>query len=105
MTALRGTAALSRAYLLRSVRSRTSLFWNFAFPLLWLFVFGYVFAGGTTEGVAYLLPGLFVITILAISFAGVSYRLVNERERGTLRRYRVTPVRAPAIVLSTALAA
>ena len=105
MRALRGTAALARSYLLRSARSRTSLFWNFAFPLLWLFVFGFVFAGGTSEGVAYLLPGLFVITILAISFAGVSYRLVNERERGTLRRYRVTPVRAPAIVLATGLAA
>ncbi len=105
MSAFRGTAALTAAYLRRSFRSRTSLFWNFAFPLLWLFIFGYVFAGGTAEGVGFLMPGLFVITILAISFAGVSYRLVNERERGTLRRYRVTPVRAPAVVLATAAAA
>lgn len=104
MSAFRGTAALTTAYLRRSFRSRISLFWNFAFPLLWLFVFGYVFAGGTAEGVGFLLPGLFVITILAISFAGVSYRLVNERERGTLRRYRVTPVRAPAVVLATSAA-
>lgn len=104
MSRLRGTGALFRAYLLRSFRSRTSLFWNFAFPLLWLFVFGFVFAGGTAEGVGYLLPGLFVITILAISFSGVSYRLVNERERGTLRRYRVTPVTASAVVIATALA-
>lgn len=102
MTALRGTTVLARAYLKRSFRSRTSLFWNFAFPLLWLFVFGYVFAGGTTEGVEFLMPGLFVITILAISFAGISYRVVNERERGTLRRYRATPVGATAIVLATA---
>lgn len=99
---LRGTGALCRAYLLRSFRSRTSLFWNFAFPLVWLFVFGFIFGGGTAEGTGFLMPGIFAITILAISFAGVSYRLVNERERGTLRRYRVTPVRAPAVVLATA---
>lgn len=98
---LRGTGALARAYLLRSFRSRTSLFWNFAFPLVWLFVFGFIFGGGTAEGVGFLMPGLFAITILAISFAGVSYRMVNERERGTLRRYRVTPLRAPAVVLAT----
>ena len=101
-TLLRGTRALARAYLLRSVRSRTSLFWNFAFPLVWLFVFGFIFGGGTSEGTGFLMPGIFAITILAISFAGVSYRLVNERENGTLRRYRVTPVRAPAVVLATA---
>lgn len=99
---LRGTGALARAYLLRSFRSRTSLFWNFAFPLVWLFVFGFIFEGGSSEGTGFLMPGIFAITILAISFAGVSYRLVNERERGTLRRYRVTPVRAPAVVLATA---
>lgn len=99
---LRGTGALARAYLKRSFRSRTSLFWNFAFPLVWLFIFGFIFGGGSARGVAVLMPGLYAITILAISFAGVSYRLVNERERGTLRRYRVTPVRAPAVVLATA---
>lgn len=104
MSVLRGTAALARAHLLRSVRSRTSLFWNFAFPLVWLFVFGFVFGGGTARGAGFLMPGLYAITILAISFAGVSYRMVNERERGTLRRYRVTPVRAPAVVLANAAA-
>lgn len=101
---LRGTGALARAYLLRSFRSRTSLFWNFAFPLVWLFVFGFIFGGEGEEGAGFLMPGIFAITILAISFAGVSYRLVNERENGTLRRYRVTPVRAPAVVLANAAA-
>lgn len=103
MTPFRGTGALTRAFLLRTFRSRTALFWNFAFPLLWLFAFGYIFAGGTAEGVGYLMPGLLVITILAISFVGVSLRLVKARERGTLRRLRVTPVSALAVVLATAI--
>lgn len=102
MRALRGAGALTRSHLLRSLRSRTALFWNFAFPLVWLFVFGAVFAGGTARGTGFLMPGLYAITVLAISFAGASYRMVNERERGTLRRYRVTPVRAPAVVSAAA---
>jgi len=99
---LRGTGSLAASYVRRSFRSRTSLFWNFAFPLFWLFAFAFIFADGESRGVSLLMPGLLAITILAISFSGVSYRLVRERERGTLRRYHVTPVRATAVVLANA---
>ena len=103
IASLRGTAELSRSYLLRSFRSRTSLFWNFAFPLFWLFLFAFVFGQGEAaggDGVTYLMPGLFAITTLAISFAGVSYRLISEREKGILRRYRATPVSPLTVVLA-----
>lgn len=107
--ALRGVRELMRSYLLRAFRSRTSLFWNFAFPLFWLFLFAFVFgqgggmAGG--DGVTPLMPGLFAITTLAISFAGVSYRLISEREQGILRRYRATPVTALAVVVANGMGA
>lgn len=100
---LRGLRELSRSYLLQSFRSRTSLFWNFAFPLFWLFLFAVVFGSGE-GGVTFLMPGLFTITVVAISFAGVSYRLIGERERGILRRYRATPVSALTVVLANASA-
>lgn len=100
---LRGLGELTRAYMLRSLRSKTALFWNFAFPLFWLFLFAYVIGDGTSRGVTYLMPGLFTITIVAISFAGVSYRLISEREQGILRRYRATPVRALTIVLANSV--
>lgn len=98
----RGLTALTRAYLLDAFRSRTSLFWNFAFPLFFLFAFAVGLADGRPRAVTHLMPGLFTLTIIAISFAGVSYRLISERERGVLRRYRATPVRAGAVVAANA---
>ena len=35
---LRGLGPLTRAYLLQTLRSRTALFWNLLFPLVWLFL-------------------------------------------------------------------
>lgn len=104
MSRLRGLGELARAYLLQTFRSKTSLFWNFAFPLIWLFLFAFIFGGGSANGVTAMMPGLFAITILAISFAGVSYRLIAEREKGITRRYRATPVRAVTIVLANSSA-
>ncbi len=57
MSPLHGTLALFRGFLTESVRSKASLFWTLAFPLLFLFVFGAVFGGGRRETVASLLPG------------------------------------------------
>ncbi|MFB6241025.1 MAG: ABC transporter permease, partial [Gemmatimonadota bacterium] len=101
----RGLLALTRAYLLDAFRSKTSLFWNFAFPLFFLFAFALGFADGDAEAVTHLMPGLFTLTIVAISFAGVSYRLIGDREHEVLRRYRTTPVRAGTVVAANAQAA
>lgn len=100
----RGLAALTRAYLLDAFRSKTSLFWNFAFPVFFLFAFAVGLADSRPEAVTYLMPGLFTLTIVAISFAGVSYRLIAEREKEVLRRYRTTPVRAGTVVGANAQA-
>lgn len=101
----RGLLSLTRAYLLDAFRSKTSLFWNFAFPLFFLFAFALGFADGDPEAVTHLMPGLFTLTIVAISFAGVSYRLIGDREHEVLRRYRTTPVRAGTVVAANAQAA
>lgn len=98
----RGLAALTRAYLLDAFRSKTSLFWNFAFPLFFLFAFAVGLADGRPDAVTYLMPGLFTLTIVAISFAGVSYRLIADREKEVLRRYRTTPVGAGTVVTANA---
>jgi len=98
----RGLVTLTRAYLLDAFRSKTSLFWNFAFPLFFLFAFAVGLADGRADAVTYLMPGLFTLTIVAISFAGVSYRLIGDREKEVLRRYRTTPVRAGTVVAANA---
>ena len=105
MSMFRGLGALTRAGLLQTVRSRTAIFWNVVFPLIWLFLFGFVFGRGEPETVGVLMPGLFTITIISSSFFGVSYLMVNERETGILRRYRVTPVNAATVVIANSLRA
>lgn len=98
--ALQGLGRLSWAYVLQTVRSRTALVWNIVFPVFWLLLFGFVFAGSEASDTTAFMPGLFTITILAGSFFGVSYLMVMERETGVLRRYRVTPVSALTVVLA-----
>lgn len=98
MSALRAAFALTRSYLLETVRSRTSLFFTLAFPQVFLFVFAFVFAGGRPADVGYLMPGLLTLTTITSSFFGYSMRLVAERERGAFRRLRVTPTSAGTVV-------
>ena len=100
MSALRGTLALFRGFLTEATRSKASLFWTLAFPLLFLFVFGFIFGGGRPNGMAYLLPGLLTISVMSGSFFGVAFRMVVARENGVLRRLRVTPVSALAVVVA-----
>lgn len=100
---LRGLGPLTRAYLLQSLRSRTAMFWTLVFPLLWLFLFGFIFFRDVSATV--FMPMIFTITIISNAFFGVSYLLVNEREKGILRRYRVTPVSAFTVVTANALRA
>ena len=97
-SAMTGSLALAKSYVIEMLRSRTALFFTLLFPQLFLFVFAFVFAGGEPEKVAYLMPGLLTITALTSSFFGYSMHLVSERERGGLRRLRVTPTTAMMVV-------
>jgi ABC-2 type transport system permease protein len=45
-----------------------------------------------------MLPGVMTMTVLSLSFFGYSMHLVAERERGALRRLRVTPISAAGVV-------
>jgi len=105
MNPLKGTLALFRGFLTESSRSKVSLFWTLAFPLLFLFAFGFIFGAGRTNGVTFLLPGLLTISVMSGSFFGVAFRMVVARENGVLRRLRVTPVTALAVVLAYGLVA
>jgi len=95
---VRSAVALALSYLIENSRSRAALFWTLAFPQLFLFVFGFIFAGGEPQKVAYMMPGLLTLTTITSAFFGYSMRLVAERERGALRRLRVTPTPAGVVV-------
>ncbi len=102
MSVLRAATALFIGHLKTFLRSRTALYWSLAFPLFFLFIFGFVFGHSSPEGIGFLLPGLLTITVISGSFYGVAMRVVSEREAGILRRHRVTPVSPVAVVLAYA---
>jgi len=86
------------------------VFWSFAFPALWVGLFGLIFSepmpGFEYEGLNYanfLLPGGIGLIIIASAFIGMSTTLTTYRETGVLKRLRVTPLRTSTLALSFAL--
>jgi len=102
MSSARGVFELSRAYLLQTLRSKSSLIWTLAFPQVWLFLFALIYRG-VPGGVSDRLPGLLTITAFSGSFFGVAYTLVAEREQGILRRLWVTPASAATVVAANSV--
>ncbi len=100
MSQFRAFTALYRGHLLAYKRTRTAIYWSLAFPLFFLLMFGFVFGHGNPDDTRFVMPGLFTITIISGSVFGVAMRIVTERESGILRRHRVTPVSAVAVVLA-----
>jgi len=86
------------------MRTKVSLFFTFLFPLIFLFVYGAVFAHGDPGVVAYMFGPVVTITVMGSAFWGLGLQSVTQRERGSLRRYRLAPVGSGAIVSSSLLA-
>ncbi|MGO9271548.1 MAG: ABC transporter permease [Terriglobia bacterium] len=86
------------------MRTKVSLFFTFLFPLIFLFVYGGVFARGDRAMVAYMFGPVITITVMGSAFWGLGLQSVTQRERGSLRRYRLAPVGSGAIVSSSLLA-
>jgi len=100
MNLFRGLGALSKAYLIEELRSKTAIFWTLAFPVFFLIGFAIIFGGGEPSRVTYLLPGLLTISIISATFFGMTMIMVSKRETGVFRRYSVTPVSKLVVVLA-----
>jgi imidazolonepropionase-like amidohydrolase/ABC-type multidrug transport system permease subunit len=105
MRRFRSLGALTWAFLLETWRGRWPVFWNLIFPLFSLIGLSYVFGNGEPARVAYILPGILTINLIAASFFGVSLHMVSLREREVYRRFRVTPLAALTVVLAHAATA
>jgi len=86
------------------MRTKVALFFTFLFPLIFLFVYGGVFAHGDPAVVGYMFGPVVTITVMGSAFWGLGLQSVTQRERGSLRRYRLAPVGSGAIVTSSLLA-
>ncbi|MFJ6633577.1 ABC transporter permease [Streptomyces sp. NPDC091376] len=98
-------AALTQAGYRAYTRDRTTLFFTFAFPLLFLVVFGLIFHGQNVEEsgrpyISYIAPGVLSWGVGNAAVFGVAFVLMQWRRDDILRLIRMTPTPVSAVVAS-----
>src|SRR6202453_2901894 len=96
------TWTLTKIRVRLAMRNRTFLFFSLIMPLGFLFFFVLVFSKGSTGWIGYILGAVLTLTVMG-SFWGLSVQLVTFREQGILRRFRIAPVGASAMLASSIL--
>ena len=86
------------------MRTKVALFFTFLFPLIFLFVYAGIFAHGSPAIVVYMFGPLVTLNIMGSGFWGLGMQSVMQRERGSLRRYRLAPIGPGSMVLSSLFA-
>jgi ABC-2 type transport system permease protein len=84
----------TKAMFLMNLRSREVLFWNFAFPVFLLLIFGTI----ERTYINWMTPGLIVLNALSFGLMGSSSMMVELRDKGILRRLRATPLPAAQLL-------
>ena len=103
----RAAGAQLRAEITTYLREPTDLFFSAALPVLFLVLFASIFGNdrvpdGSTRVAQQMVPGFIAFSLVASGFTSLAVTLVFKRERGMLKRVRVTPV--PIGVLFAGLA-
>jgi ABC-2 type transport system permease protein len=94
------TWSLTLSRMRLAMRNRAFLFFSLVTPLAFLFGYGAISRKFGPGAMPYLLAMVLALTIMG-SFWGLSVQLVTFREQGILRRFRVTPVGASAMLASS----
>lgn len=90
-----------RSLLMIHLRNRATLFWNFAFPVGLILLYGAIWGGqqfGNLSAMTWLTVGVVVLNIMSAGFIGDATYLTNLRDQGVLQRVQASPVR-PAILI------
>jgi ABC-2 type transport system permease protein len=72
-------------------RNPSAAFFNFVLPLLFLALFGAIFAGSQKD-LDVIIPGIAGMSIMTTTFVALAMNLVFLREQGVLKRLRGTPL-------------
>lgn len=83
-------------------RERDSVVFTFAFPVIMLFIFGSVFTAELAPGVSftqYFVAGMMASGVVLSSFQALAISIAIERDDGTLKRLRGTPMPPAAYFL------
>jgi ABC-2 type transport system permease protein len=97
---MRDTWALAKVRMRLAMRSRAFLFFSVVMPLAFLFLYILVFGRRNQAALPYLLAAVLALSVMG-SFWGLSMQLVAFREQGILRRFRLTPATAGALLGSS----
>lgn len=100
---MRNTWALTKIRLRLAMRNKMFLFFSLVMPLGFLFFFVALFGRGRPGWVGYILGAILTMTVMG-SFWGLSVQLVTFREQGILRRFRLAPLGAAPMLMSSILA-
>src|SRR5204862_5880230 len=90
--AMKAFTALTRIDLKLALRNRSVLFFNYFFPLIFFFVFGYSMHAEQGSRIIQVITMVTAIGILGNGLFGAGMRAVQDRETDVLRRYKVTPI-------------
>jgi ABC-2 type transport system permease protein len=72
-------------------RNPSAAFFNFALPLLFLFLFGAIFSG-SQDDLNVIVPGIAGMSVMSTTFSALAMNLTQLRESGVLKRVRGTPL-------------
>ncbi|MEN3585115.1 ABC transporter permease [Streptomyces sp. ZYX-F-203] len=98
-------SALTAAGFRAQIRDATTLFFTFAFPLIFLVVFGLIFAGQEVEEtgrpyISYIAPGVMSWGVGNAAVFGIAFTLMQWRRDDLLRLIRMTPTGLPTVLAS-----
>lgn len=94
--------AMIRMNLRLTFRDRTVLFFNYAFPLIFFFIFGQMMHADQGGVIVLVVTMVLSLGILASGLFGAGMRIVSDREQNILRRFKVAPI-SPAVMLVASL--
>ena len=97
-----------RYELIKFWRDPQAVFFTVALPVVFLVIFAAVFGNDTLDDRSglkvstYYVPGIIALGVMAAAFVTLAIGLVEQRERGILKRLRATPLPAGAFIASRA---
>lgn len=97
--------ALTQASYRASVRDGTTVFFTFAFPVVFLLVFGTIFRGEDVDGtqrsyIEYIAPGVLSWGVANAAVFGVAFTLMQWRDSDVLRLIRMSPTPLSTVLAS-----
>ena len=85
------------------IRNKTLLFMNYLFPLSFFLMMGFIMPAINPPFRETLIPAIVVFAILASTFLGIPDPLVNARESGIFRSYKINGIPSTSILIIPAL--